>query len=86
MFKFLFVLFFFFILLLVLMGFSVLRMFKNFLFGSESSGRKSKKGHQTSHTSSRSSSSSREEPTVHVHRKKIFTEDDGEYVDYEEVK
>lgn len=84
MFKFLFVLFFFFILLLALMGFSVLRMFKNFLFGTGSDEQKTKKRHQSSHTSSRSSY--QEEPTVHVHRKKIFTEDDGEYVDYEEVK
>lgn len=85
MFKFLFVIFFFFILLLFLMGFSVLRMFKNFLFGSGSGDQRTKKKHQTSHKSSRSSSY-KEEPTVHVHRKKIFTEDDGEYVDYEEVK
>ena len=86
MFKFLFVIFFFFILLLALMGFSVLRMFKNFLFGSGESEQKTKKRHQTSHRSSRSSSSYQEEPTVHVHRKKLFKEDEGEYVEYEEVK
>ena len=40
MFKFLFVMFFFFILLVFLMGFSILRTFKNILFGSGSSGNK----------------------------------------------
>lgn len=40
MFKFLFVMFFFFILLVFLMGFSILRTFKNILFGSGSSGKK----------------------------------------------
>ena len=39
MFKFLFVMFFFFILLVFLMGFSILRTFKNILFGSGSSGK-----------------------------------------------
>ena len=39
MFKFLFVMFFFFILLIFLMGFSILRTFKNILFGSGSSER-----------------------------------------------
>ena len=68
MFKFLFVMFFFFILLVFLMGFSILRTFKNILFGSGSSG---KKGEQRRQTSS---------------RKKIFAKDEGEYVDYEEVK
>ena len=46
MFKFLFVMFFFFILLVFLMGFSILRTFKNMLFGSGSSN--AKKGEQLS--------------------------------------
>ena len=40
MFKFLFVIFFFFILLVFLMGFSILRTFKNIFFGSGNSTRK----------------------------------------------
>ena len=48
MFKFLFVMFFFFILLVFLMGFSILRTFKNILFGSGSSGKKGEQRRQTS--------------------------------------
>ena len=63
MFKFLFVMFFFFILLVFLMGFSILRTFKNILFGSGSSGKKGEQRRQTSGYSSnaRSNSSAREE-------------------------
>ena len=85
MFKFLFVMFFFFILLVFLMGFSI---FKNILFGSGSSGKKGEQRRQTSGYSSdaRSNSSAREEYASQVSRKKIFAKDEGEYVDYEEVK
>ena len=78
MFKFLFVMFFFFI----------LRTFKNILFGSGSSGKKGEQRRQTSGYSSdaRSNSSAREEYASQVSRKKIFAKDEGEYVDYEEVK
>ena len=75
MFKFLFVMFFFFILLVFLMGFSILRTFKNILFGSGSSGKKGEQRRQT-----------REEYASQASRKKIFAKDEGEYVDYEEVK
>ena len=47
MFKFLFVIFFFFILLVFLMGFSILRTFKNIFFGSGNSTRKGDKSTQT---------------------------------------
>lgn len=88
MFKFLFVMFFFFILLVFLMGFSILRTVKNILFGSVSSGKKSGQHRQTSGYSSNAHSgkSSREEYSSKSSRKKIFTKDEGEYVDYEEVK
>ena len=78
MFKFLFVMFFFFILLVFLMGFSILRTFKN----------KGEQRRQTSGYSSdaRSNSSAREEYASQASRKKIFAKDEGEYVDYEEVK
>ena len=86
MFKFLFVMFFFFILLVFLMGFSILRTFKNILFGS--SGKEGEQRRQTSGYSSdaRSNSSAREEYASQASRKKIFAKDEGEYVDYEEVK
>ena len=74
MFKFLFVIFFFFILLVFLMGFSILRTFKNIFFGS---------GHRSTTTTARDDDDDR---TPYVHRKKIFAKDEGEYVDYEEVK
>ena len=89
MFKFLFVMFFFFILLVFLMGFSILRTFKNMLFGSGSSS--GKKGEQRRQTSSyaggqQSSHDTNEEDYETANRKKIFAKDEGEYVDFEEVK
>lgn len=88
MFKFLFVMFFFFILLVFLMGFSILRTFKNMLFGSGSSN--TKKGEQRRQTSGYSSgqhqSHTTEDDYASANRKKIFAKDEGEYVDFEEVK
>lgn len=85
MFKFLFFMFFLFLLLLFLMGFSVLRSFKRFFFGTDNPRENSR--HQSSRTNSRSSSRAEEETRrSRDTRKKIFTQDDGEYVDYEEVK
>ena len=83
MFKFLFFMFFLFMLLLFLMGFSVLRSFKRFFFGESNRSESSRP--QSSH---RSSSRTEEETrrSRATQRKKIFTQDDGEYVDYEEVK
>lgn len=89
MFKFLFVMFFFFILLVFLMGFSILRTFKNMLFGSGSSS--GKKGEQRRQTSSYSGGQQQSHDTAgddyaSANRKKIFAKDEGEYVDFEEVK
>ena len=92
MFKFLFVIFFFFILLVFLMGFSILRTFKNIFFGSGNSTRKGEQRRQTnSNTSGHRSTTTTardddDDRTPYVHRKKIFAKDEGEYVDYEEVK
>lgn len=89
MFKFVFVMFFFFVLLVFLMGFSILRTFKRILFGSGNSAKKGGQRRKASHSSSsqRSSASSvDEEYSSPISRKKIFTKDEGEYVDYEEVK
>ena len=52
MFKFLFVIFFFFILLVFLMGFSILRTFKNIFFGSGNSTRKGEQRRQTNSNTS----------------------------------
>ena len=81
MFKFLFFIFFLFLLLLFLMGFSVLRSFKRFFFGESDRSENSRPHNQRS--SSRAAEETRSRATQ---RKKIFTQDDGEYVDYEEVK
>lgn len=86
MFKFLFVMFFFFILLVFLMGFSILRTFKNMLFGSGSnSGKKGEQRRQTN-GGQQPPHNTTEEDYASVNRKKIFTKDEGEYVDFEEVK
>ena len=84
--------FFFFILLVFLMGFSILRTFKNIFFGSGNSTRKGEQRRQTnSNTSGHRSTTTTardddDDRTPYVHRKKIFAKDEGEYVDYEEVK
>jgi hypothetical protein len=54
------------------MGFSVIRTIKNVLFGS---GSNQKNAHQQRTTHKKATS-----------KKKIFTKEEGEYVDYEEVK
>lgn len=82
MFKFLFFIFFLFLLLLFLMGFSVLRSFKRFFFGESDRSENSRPHNQCS--SSRAAEETRRSRAAQ--RKKIFTQDDGEYVDYEEVK
>ncbi|GAB6395225.1 MAG: DUF4834 family protein [Bacteroidales bacterium] len=75
MFKFLFVLFSFFVLLVLLMGFSVLRTLKNILFGGGQNMKSSRQKQQRQENKRQPSS-----------RKKIFGRNEGEYVDYEEVK
>lgn len=99
MFKFLFVLFFFFLLLLFLMGFSILRTFKTIFFGSGSSqktprGNTRPSSNRASGSHPHSTNTNSAEPTVETEdyqspprpRQKIFSKDEGEYVDYEEVK
>lgn len=89
MLKFLFVIFFFFILLVFLMGFSILRTVKNLLFGSGNSGKKGGQSRQTTgnYSSGRpDAATNTKEDIASASKKKIFTKDEGEYVDYEEVK
>ncbi len=84
MFKFFFMLFFLFILMLFLLGFSVVRTFKNILFGSSNDRKRETHRHRTSNNNA----TSREEQAqqTEASHKKIFTKEDGEYVDYEDVK
>lgn len=86
MFKFIFVMFFMFLILLFLLGFSVLRTFKNILFGKGSSasrGEQRRKASSSSRQHNSSTSGTQQNASI---RKKIIGEDEGEYVDYEEVK
>lgn len=87
MIKFLLFILFFGFLLVFLLGFSIIRSVKNVLFGS------SDKSHASRRSNSNRSSgqqhnhqSANEEYTRPSSRKKIFAKDEGEYVDYEEVK
>ena len=85
MFKFLIVMFFFFLLLVFLLGFSVLRTFKNMLFGSSDSKSNAKRRHSNVRSESRQSNTANNRGGT-THRKKIIAKDEGEYVDFEEVK
>lgn len=86
MFRFIFFLFFLFILLLFLMGFSVIRTFKNILFGGGNK-KKAQQNRQRSRTGNTYNQQSRTEHTNHSSpKKKIISKDEGEYVDYEEIK
>ncbi|CAK7065074.1 MAG: hypothetical protein PARBA_02463 [Parabacteroides sp.] len=79
--------FFFFILLVFLMGFSILRAFKNILFGSGGNTKKKSEGHHRQNSNNNYSEQRNTKEYSHASsRKKIFTKDEGEYVDYEEVK
>ncbi|RHJ90794.1 DUF4834 family protein [Parabacteroides bouchesdurhonensis] len=86
MFKFLFVIFFFFILLVFLMGFSILRTFKNIFFGSGSSNKATEQRRRSNSNRTTASDRYSNDENRPQHRKKIFPKDEGEYVDYEEVK
>lgn len=89
MLKFLAIAFLFFMLMLSLLGFSVIRMIKRTFFGG--GGSNEKKGQQRRKASASSSEQQQkkqyhEESASNLQRKKIFTKEEGEYVDYEEVK
>jgi predicted lipid-binding transport protein (Tim44 family) len=66
--------------LVSLLGFSVLRSFRDFFFGSPKS--KQRPTSQSRQSSQAKSSTNRQKQS----REKIITADEGEYVDYEEVK
>ena len=99
MFKFLFFIFFLFLLLLFLMGFSIIRTFKNAFFSGNKKHGNYRQQSRSTNGNARASSSRRGD-TTHDYttaeeydnepqrrrRRKIFTKDEGEYVDYEEVK
>lgn len=84
MFKFLFFIFFLFVFLLFLMGFSIFRTIKKVFFGGNDPRRESR-GHHAG-PGRRPDRTDEQRPTEGRRKKKIFTKEDGEYVDYEEVK
>lgn len=83
MLKFLFIMFFFFILLVFLMGFSIFRAFKYIFFGKDTNVNKNSSKRSQEKTSSNNPTS---QSNSSAEKKKIFSKDEGEYVDYEEVK
>ena len=80
MFKFFFNLFLIGFILVVLLGFSMLRLFRDFFFGSTKS--KQRSPSQNRQNSQTKSSTNRQQQS----RKKVISADEGEYVDYEEIK
>lgn len=83
MLKFLFVIFFFGFILVSLLGFSVFRSFKSIFFGDpKDRNRKRTNSNQQPRNRTQNTTAQQNPPP----RKKVFTEDEGEYVDYEEVK
>jgi len=78
MFKFLILLFGFIFLFGFLFGFSVLRMMFKAIFGVQTAPRKSSSNQQKAKQTTKK--------TADPPAKKIFSHDEGEYVDYEEIK
>lgn len=77
MFKFLFIIFLFIVFLGLLLGFSVIRTLRFLLFGSNSRPQPQAK--------QKEQKAKKEEPQIKITRK-VFNSEDGEYVDYEEIK
>ena len=86
MFKFLFVVFGFFLLLMALLGFSVFRTFKRILFGSGNTGKQQQTRHAEEQRKRKKQQTTQQTYTQQPSKKKIIAKDEGEYVDYEEVK
>jgi hypothetical protein len=79
LFKFLLIIFLIGFTLVSLLGFSVLRSFRDFFFGSSKSNQRSA---SQSRQGSRTKGSTNHQKQS---KKKIITDDEGEYVDYEEI-
>jgi hypothetical protein len=84
MFKFLFVTFFFIILMTLMLGLSFLRTLKRVLFGESESEKRARQQRRATQNASKQKSSGRQETASP--KKKVFDKNEGEYVDYEEIK
>lgn len=73
-----------FFMLFLLLGVSFLRGLKNLFFGGSNRDRQNRQRQYNEQQSDRRQN--RQQPNNSASRKKIFTKDVGEYVDYEEVK
>ncbi|MDR0430821.1 MAG: DUF4834 family protein [Tannerellaceae bacterium] len=85
MFKFLFFIVFFIVLMTLMLGFSFLRTLKRILFGESENEKRARQQRQAAKNASNQRNAKQKENTTSS-RKKIFTKEDGEYVDYEEIK
>jgi hypothetical protein len=83
MIKFILFIFFFILLLGFLAGFSIIRAVRNALFGPPPNARNAKQQQRKSSGKNTSRTQAQSAPPP---RKKIFAKDEGEYIDYEEVK
>ena len=81
MFKFLLTIFLIGFLLVSLLGFSVIRSFKEFFFGSPKSKNRQRAASQSRQSNTKSSTRHQQ-----ANRKKVIDSNEGEYVDYEEIK
>lgn len=86
MFKFLIFMVFFGFVLLFLLGFSIVRMVKFLLFGSANKGHADSSRQRASGREGSRQSFHKESARPTAVRRKIFVKEEGEYVDYEEVK
>ena len=84
MFKFLFFIVFFIILMTLMLGFSFLRTLKRILFGESEKEKRARQQRQATKNASSQNSNTRKGGVFS--KKKVFDKNDGEYVDYEEVK
>ncbi|MDR0347873.1 MAG: DUF4834 family protein [Tannerella sp.] len=82
MLKFLFTLFFLAFVLVSLLGFSVIRSFKSFFFGSS----KDRNRQRTVHNRRTDTNKSQNTTAKPRSRKKVFDRNEGEYTEYEEIK
>ena len=76
-------------LFMALLGFSVFRTFKRILFGSSNTEKQQQARHaeeQKKHNKQNTQQTTQQTYTQKPTKKKIIAKDEGEYVDYEEVK
>ena len=82
LFKFVLIIFLFGFILVSLLGFSVLRSFKNFFFGKPNDRNKQYSASQNRQNSKTKNSTNQRQ----TQRKRVIADNEGEYVDYEEIK